>query len=512
MEEEWTDSLPSDDDEYSEGKQEEDFDLDQSGLEDDDLLTSVPPAQRLKRSMSFAVLPEDEIAKESFKLIQETMQLCHLPSQAAACTLLRFFKWNKEKLLESYLENSDKVLEKAGIMPFEMTSSTLEANQEPLECLICMETFGPSQVFSLCCGHRYCKGCWKEYLEVKIKDGPICISARCPAPKCKAIVNENAFKTLVDEASFKKYEHYLARSFVENNDYVKWCPSPGCIYAVKSENSRPKKSASCLCGYQFCFNCADSDIGAHTPAPCDQVEKWKQKSKDESENVKWMLQNTKKCPKCRSPIEKNGGCMHMTCRNANCMYEFCWLCRGPWTEHGQATGGFYACNKFDPSKDKKDYGEKADSKTELETYMFYIHRYESHKNALKIAGDQRTQSHQRAQKFMDSVGVRSSDTRFLTDVTEQLIANRRVLQFSYVMGYFLDKSKEAEKNLFEYLQEDLEKHTNDLTDRYEKGCASVCSYNDFMKWKEEMSNKVRVSAKFLGNFLEGVAEGLLANK
>src|SRR5687768_12112685 len=41
-----------------------------------------------------------------------------------------------------------------------------------------------------------------------------------------------------------------------------------------------------------------------------------------------------RCPKCRSPIEKNGGCMHMTCRIASCAFEFCWLCRGPWTEHG----------------------------------------------------------------------------------------------------------------------------------------------------------------------------------
>lgn len=58
--------------------------------------------------------------------------------------------------------------------------------------------------------------------------------------------------------------------------------------------------------------------------------------------------------------------------------------------------------------------------------------------------------------------MRSQDTKFLGEATEQLIRNRRVLQYSYVMGYYLDKSKQAEKNLFEYLQEDLEKHTNHL--------------------------------------------------
>lgn len=48
------------------------------------------------------------------------------------------------------------------------------------------------------------------------------------------------------------------------------------------------------------------------------------------------------------------------------------------------------------------------------------------------------------------------------EATEQLIKNRRVLQYSYVMGFYLDKTKQTEKNLFEYLQEDLEKHTNHL--------------------------------------------------
>ena len=57
--------------------------------------------------------------------------------------------------------------------------------------------------------------------------------------------------------------------------------------------------------------------------------------------------NTKLCPSCRKPIEKNQGCNHMTCRSIGCKYEFCWLCMGPWTEHGSVTGGFYKCNKFD---------------------------------------------------------------------------------------------------------------------------------------------------------------------
>jgi ariadne-1 len=76
------------------------------------------------------------------------------------------------------------------------------------------------------------------------------------------------------------------------------------------------------------------------------VAQWIIKNSAESENLNWILANTKSCPKCKRPIEKNQGCMHMTC--SQCKYEFCWLCQGGWAEHGERTGGFYACNRSAP--------------------------------------------------------------------------------------------------------------------------------------------------------------------
>ena len=42
--------------------------------------------------------------------------------------------------------------------------------------------------------------------------------------------------------------------------------------------------------------------------------------------------------------------MHMTC--SQCKFEFCWLCSGDWKEHGERTGGHYACNRFETAKRK----------------------------------------------------------------------------------------------------------------------------------------------------------------
>jgi ariadne-1 len=62
-----------------------------------------------------------------------------------------------------------------------------------------------------------------------------------------------------------------------------------------------------------------------------------------------ILANSKPCPKCKRPIEKNHGCMHMTC-TPPCKFEFCWLCLGAWSDHGERTGGFYACNRYESAK------------------------------------------------------------------------------------------------------------------------------------------------------------------
>ena len=79
---------------------------------------------------------------------------------------------------------------------------------------------------------------------------------------------------------------------------------------------------------------------------------------------------------------------------------------------------------------------------------------------------------------------------------------------SYIVGYYLLSKSQTEKNLFEYLQEDLEKHTNHLSDLYEKSLDEITDYREFIDWKEEVTNYTRVTAQFLDRFIEGVMNGL----
>jgi IBR domain, a half RING-finger domain len=44
----------------------------------------------------------------------------------------------------------------------------------------------------------------------------------------------------------------------------------------------------------------------------------------------WVVSSkyVNKCPQCRSRVEKNSGCQHMTC--GFCRYEWCWVCGMPY--------------------------------------------------------------------------------------------------------------------------------------------------------------------------------------
>ncbi len=56
-------------------------------------------------------------------------------------------------------------------------------------CQICFDEYPKADVFDADCKHTFCKGCWKDYLNDKVKDGKT-IKIRCPDPKCKREVTE----------------------------------------------------------------------------------------------------------------------------------------------------------------------------------------------------------------------------------------------------------------------------------------------------------------------------------
>ena len=125
------------------------------------------------------------------------------------------------------------------------------------------------------------------------------------------------------------------------------------------------------------------------PATCEQMRQWKRKCEDESETNNWIAANTKDCPKCNLPTEKNGGCNHMTCRH--CKYEYCWVCMKDWKGHN----GYYVCSKTEKKKLKsrskskrreilKEEEKRLEMKLALDRYIDHFDRFSAYANNPKF--------------------------------------------------------------------------------------------------------------------------------
>lgn len=197
-----------------------------------------------------------------------------------------------------------------------------------------------SNMDSLLCGHVFCDECWRGFVDCGIGDRTI-FSSKCPAPDCNLKLTLSIMTRYTTRPDLLK--KIKLENFVEDSQQLRYCPAPGCQYVAKN-TLLGRRDIQCMCNFQFCFACGEE---SHRPAFCSEVLEWLLKNLSESENVTWIIANTKPCPNCKKPIEKNQGCNHMYCAPevGGCDHHFCWICLVEWTKHG-GYDGYNNCNRF----------------------------------------------------------------------------------------------------------------------------------------------------------------------
>ena len=121
-----------------------------------------------------------------------------------------------------------------------------------------------------------------------------------------------------EEALYEKLVRFKKQKELDLDQLVRWCPKENCGNHVRAENADAKKLTCDKCGTEICFLCREQ---WHEGLTCEEATSGELKA--------WVDKNKKNvsfCPVCRTFIEKNGGCNHMTC--GFCRYEFCWACQG----------------------------------------------------------------------------------------------------------------------------------------------------------------------------------------
>ncbi|XP_056430893.1 E3 ubiquitin-protein ligase RNF14-like [Hyla sarda] len=270
---------------------------------------------------------------------------------------LQDWSQSPEKTLDNGVLSEREALDRRGIQDVQSVSALVkcildfnEAQQKKafdrklFLCNICfMEKLGSDCTHFKACEHVYCNPCLKEYFEVQIKDGQV-HALNCPDPECSSVATHAQVKDLVGEQLFSRYDEFLLRSSLELMPDIVYCPRPSCQTPVMQEPDKRMGICS-ACQYAFCVYCK---LGFHGFYPCvvskarllELAEEYfaanaKKKKEmlmryaglgtvEDMKNKEWIKENSKPCPSCKSPIQKNDGCNKMTC--TACKQFFCWMC------------------------------------------------------------------------------------------------------------------------------------------------------------------------------------------
>ncbi|KAL6654618.1 hypothetical protein ACP70R_008083 [Stipagrostis hirtigluma subsp. patula] len=463
----------------------------------------------------YAVLTEDDIRARQEADTAKVAEVLSVPSGVAA-VLLRHFKWRLGRVQEEWFSDDRRVRDAVGL-PEDGAPVPMAISTRRLTCAICFNGYPARRTRSTGCSHFYCDDCWRGYVRAAVDDGARCLSLRCPDPSCSAAVVQELVDEVAEDGDKALYERFALRSYVEESGgRIKWCPGPGCTRAVEFLScSGDATDVFCACEHGFCFRCGEE---AHRPVTCDTVRAWLLKNSSDSENANWLLANTKHCPKCRRPIEKNEGCNHMTCRPP-CRHRFCWICLDPL---GKDHSG---CDGYRLLPDRASAGGKVQTKEEqrqrqakasLDRYLYHYERWAANLKSLeKVRKDMAELEMSELRKMAAAVDVPETSLAFLTEAYEQIADCRRVLRWAYAYGYYLDPERDAGKRaLFDQLQKDANRSLERLhgcaeRERKERFGGAVdgddggaAMADVFKEYKEKLAHLTRVTRRYFENLVK----------
>uniref|UniRef100_A0A914XJE2 RBR-type E3 ubiquitin transferase n=1 Tax=Plectus sambesii TaxID=2011161 RepID=A0A914XJE2_9BILA len=190
------------------------------------------------------------------------------------------------------------------------------------ECPVCLDEKRGVDMFQLrSCGHFFCLDCLGEYVRTKLTDGAV-NSINCPTRNCDGTVPPSAIRQVLGDSEFERFDALALSRALDSMADVEWCPR--CNQVVISDDSFLARCPNCF--YAFCLKCHEA---YHQDTQCtsvlEQFEATKIKMEKEEginkdrEAAKQIQKKkkqlnllsqalikkiAKKCPTCRTPIEK----------------------------------------------------------------------------------------------------------------------------------------------------------------------------------------------------------------
>uniref|UniRef100_A0A8C5S3N5 Cullin-9 n=1 Tax=Laticauda laticaudata TaxID=8630 RepID=A0A8C5S3N5_LATLA len=353
--------------------------------------------------------------------------------------LLIHCKWNVDVLIQRYTEDQESVLFFSGLQ----VRNPQPPSSPVTHCPVCVNPLSETDDLPLlCCMHYCCKSCWNEYLTTRIEQNLI-LNCTCPISDCPAQPTTAFIRSIISSKEvIAKYEKALLRGYVECCSNLTWCTNPqGCDQILCKEGLCYGEACS-KCSWISCFSCNFPE--AHYPASCSHMSQWMDDGgfyegmtvEAQSKHLAKLI--SKRCPSCQAQIEKNEGCLHMTC--AKCNHGFCWRCLKPWKPTHK---DYYNCSAMVSKAARQE-----------KRFQDYNERCIFHHKAKEFAMNLRS----RISTISDMPQIRT--LTFVIDACKVLEQARKVLAYSCIYSYY---NQDTEKmDIMEQQSENLELHTNAL--------------------------------------------------
>ncbi|KAK1129950.1 hypothetical protein K0M31_019643 [Melipona bicolor] len=233
----------------------------------------------------------------------------------------------------------------------------IKPNLRRIPCLACTDVRDTVLVFPCEAGHVTCLDCFKDYCSIRLRERQFQFDETkgyytlpCPAGCPNSFIPEVHHFHLLTPEQYEQYQRFSTEEYVLRAGGI-LCPRPDCgmgIIPESSDNgSEECRRIQCIggCGYVFCRRClqgfhlgecelqsSESSGTTHKSGYLVDPQRANDAKWDEASN-KTIRISTKPCPKCRTPTERDGGCMHMVCTRAGCGYHWCWVCQTEWTRN-----------------------------------------------------------------------------------------------------------------------------------------------------------------------------------
>ncbi|KAJ7659801.1 hypothetical protein DFH06DRAFT_1326824 [Mycena polygramma] len=186
-----------------------------------------------------------------------------------------------------------------------------------VECPICcIQVLDP---VTATCGHSFCRDCVSRYLLAALEERTLPLT--CPGARCTEPMSLKMARSILECTKFNSLLRAAMLSYTyAHREELRSCPSTDCkqFYRVGLD-CHTVQCPSCL--LRICTTCHTE---AHDSDPVNV-----QGGVDRRDRLfqEWVESSSdaKNCPRCKIPVERDGGCYHITCL---CGTHICWKCLG----------------------------------------------------------------------------------------------------------------------------------------------------------------------------------------